>query len=109
MFVGVDDGYADTKIVVRRRNPIRIPSMARAGARTGVTFGGPGAAGGIGNGFYDTSEGTFEVGALLDNANSTMSPGYPTSAMEPGNCCPCLAGGGNYPRTSRFTSAPDCR
>lgn len=78
-FVGVDDGYAETKIVLPNGRRFRLPSQARAGLSQQIQLQeGQGASRVFS---YNTPEGPFVAGDL-DESDATSFDGYPTSAMN---------------------------
>lgn len=77
-FVGVDDGYAETKIVLPNGQRLRLPSQARAGESQSIQLQSGQSARVFG---YMTDEGPFVAGAL-ENSDATAFDGYPVSAMN---------------------------
>lgn len=76
LFVGVDDGFSETKIVAGGQC-VRIPSQAKAGEVKEVSL-----EGGKSSVYaYQTEEGIYSVGALRE-FDSTQNDDYPTSAMN---------------------------
>lgn len=77
LFVGIDDGYAETKISLSSGECIRIPSQAKAGEMNQISLGSydttvfP----------YHTSEGNFIIGDIRE-ADSTSFDDYPVSALN---------------------------
>jgi plasmid segregation protein ParM len=77
-FVGVDDGYAETKIVLPTGKRFRMPSQGRAGESQQIML----QEGQVSSVFtYRTPEGPFIAGAL-EEADTTAFDGYPTSVLN---------------------------
>lgn len=76
LFVGVDDGYSETKIVAGGQS-FRIPSQAKAGEVAQIALDGQGDSVHV----YKTSDGMFSVGALRES-DPTQFDDYPESAMN---------------------------
>lgn len=76
-FLGVDDGYAETKVVTQDGKTLRIPSIAKAGEMNQVSINGsettvfP----------YQTNDGNFITGDIQE-ADPTAFDQYPTSALN---------------------------
>lgn len=77
-FVGVDDGYAETKIVLPSGKRFRMPSQARAGESQQISLQSGRESSVYG---YRTPEGPFIAGAL-EEADPTAFDGYPTSVLN---------------------------
>ncbi|MFK4132146.1 plasmid segregation protein ParM domain-containing protein [Pseudomonas luteola] len=76
-FIGIDDGYDETKVVLDDGTCIKIPSQAKAGEQTNVML-----KGGDAKVFtYSTDEGRFSVGNIRE-ADPTSFDDYPLSAMN---------------------------
>lgn len=77
IFIGIDDGYAETKIVLSTGECFRIPSQAKAGEMNQISINGsdttvfP----------YATSEGNYIIGDIRE-ADSTAFDDYPLSALN---------------------------
>lgn len=77
IYAGVDDGYAETKIVLSNGVFIRIPSQAKAGELNQISI-----SGGSSTTFsYKSPEGNYVVGDIRE-ADSTAFDDYPLSAMN---------------------------
>lgn len=76
-FLGVDDGYAETKIVMQDGQSFRIPSIAKAGLMNQVAISGsettvfP----------YQTNDGNYITGDILE-ADPTAFDEFPVSALN---------------------------
>lgn len=76
-FLGVDDGYAETKIVMQDGRSFRIPSIAKAGVMNQVSISGsettifP----------YQTNEGNYITGEISES-DPTAFDEYPVSALN---------------------------
>lgn len=77
-FVGVDDGYAETKIVLPSGRQFRMPSRARAGEHQNIILQGQQAATSF---TYNTPDGPYVVGSITE-ADATAFDAYPTSPMN---------------------------
>lgn len=76
-YIGIDDGYDETKIVLDDGTCVKIPSQAKAGEQTTVIL-----KGGESDVFtYTTQEGKFTVGNIRE-ADPTSFDDYPLSAMN---------------------------
>lgn len=76
-FIGIDDGYDETKIVLDDGTCVKIPSQAKAGEQTTVLL-----KGGESKVFtYETNDGKFTVGNIRE-ADPTSFDDYPLSAMN---------------------------
>ncbi|EGR3229545.1 ParM/StbA family protein [Vibrio parahaemolyticus] len=76
-FVGVDDGFRETKVWVSDDVKIVIPSQARAGEMTQISIDG-----GAKTVFpYETKDGAFIVGKIKES-DATSNDDYPISAMN---------------------------
>lgn len=75
--VGIDDGYAETKIVLPDGTSFRMPSQAKAGELKQIAING----GRVDGTAYSTADGGYVVGDLHEN-DRTEFDGYPLSAMN---------------------------
>ncbi|MEG0867356.1 MAG: ParM/StbA family protein [Hafnia sp.] len=76
-YIGCDDGYDETKIVLEDGTCLKIPSQAKAGEQTNIQL-----KGGESKLFtYDTAEGRYTLGNIRDT-DPTSFDGYPLSAMN---------------------------
>jgi plasmid segregation protein ParM len=75
--IGIDDGYAETKIVLPDGTSYRMPSQAKAGDLKQIGING----GKVDGTAYRTPDGSFVVGDLREN-DPTSFDGYPTSSMN---------------------------
>lgn len=77
LFVGIDDGYLETKLYLQDGTTARIPSQAKAGEMNQISINGsettvfP----------YSTSEGKYIIGDLRES-DSTSFDEYPMSALN---------------------------
>ncbi|PTH80142.1 ParM/StbA family protein [Aeromonas veronii] len=77
LFVGVDDGFAETKVVLSNGACIRIPSQAKAGEMSQISINGSGH-----TVFpYKTNDGNYIIGDITE-ADSTAFDDYPMSALN---------------------------
>lgn len=77
LFAGVDDGFAETKIVLSNGKVIRIPSQVKAGEMNQISI--SGSATTVFS--YGTDEGRYVIGDIRE-ADSTAFDDYPISAMN---------------------------
>lgn len=76
-YIGCDDGYDETKIVLEDGTCLKIPSQAKAGEQTNVQL-----KGGESKLFtYETNEGKYTLGNIRET-DPTSFDGYPLSAMN---------------------------
>lgn len=76
-YIGCDDGYDETKIVLENGQCLKIPSQAKAGEQTNVLL-----KGGESKLFtYETGEGRYTLGNIRET-DPTSFDGYPLSAMN---------------------------
>lgn len=77
IYVGIDDGYAETKIVLSNGDSFRIPSQAKAGEMNQISINGsdttvfP----------YSTPDGNYIIGDIRES-DSTAFDDYPLSALN---------------------------
>ncbi len=77
IFVGVDDGYAETKVCLGDGRNVRIPSQLKAGKLNQISIN----ASALTAYEYQTDEGNFIIGDIRET-DPTEFDGYPVSAMN---------------------------
>lgn len=77
IYAGVDDGFAETKIVLSNGKVVRIPSQAKAGEMNQISINGSATT----VFSYGTQDGRYIIGDIRE-AESTAFDDYPVSAMN---------------------------